>query len=1089
MRLSRMRLYDSLFQPASAPVVQEMFMFVSLKLSGRQVLVISGLIAAASAALHAAGPAAQPADAATANRAHVVESYGKLPLSFEANRGQKDKSVKFLSRGSGYGLYLTSNEAVLALHKGGCGESQLSVGAGRVTSWSPPERLQPRNAPCADHTDVVRMRLAGANAGAVAPVGEEPLPGTANYFIGNDSAKWRTNVPTFAKVRYSGVYPGIDLIYYGNQRQLECDFIVAPGANPNSIRLRFAGATKLSLNSSGDLSVHARNGQIAFEKPEIWQESNGRRQIIRGRFTLLANHSVGFSLGKYDRAASLVIDPVLVYSTYLGGSALSQGGAYGDNAEGVAVDGAGNAYVTGQAYSFNFPVTKGAFQPTTHAVKGQIGATNAFVTKLNPSGTELLYSTYLGGSGGDGAAGVAVDASGNGYVTGFTSSLDFPVTKGAFQTRNNAADSYRVNAFLTKVNSAGTALVYSTYLGGSLHDVAAGIAVDAAGNVYITGTAESPDFPVTRGAFQSTNNAADIYQGNAFLTKMNSTGTALLYSTYLGGAGYMDEFGHVFGDGASGIAVDAAGHAYVTGYVHSTDFPVTKGAFQTTNHDPVNNGEYGPNAFVARLNPTGTALIYSTYLGGSFYDTGYGIAADGEGNAYVTGAAKSSDFPVTKGAFQIVNHAGGAGNAFVTKLNPTGTALIYSTYVGGSGGVVGLGAESGGDGASGIAVDNAGDSYVTGYARSTDFPVTEGAFQTSNQSGIASGSNSTNAFLTRLNSTGSALVYSTYLGGSAAWDGGDAAAGVALDGKGNAYLAGFTYSSDFPVTKGAFQTTNHAAVNEGYNAFVAKLDLEAAALIATKTALSASADPATAGTSVKFTAEVTAARGSAVPAGSVAFKVDEKTAVTETLSAGKAAYSTSSLAVGTHTVEASYAGSTSFAATSASLTEKIEEPVTSPPIFSPAEGKYDKAEPVTLTDKTKGAVIYFTTNGTTPTTASTKYTKPIEVSSTETIKAIAEAAGHLKSAVASATYTIERPAATPSISPPGGTYDDAQVVRITASTPGSTIHYTTNGTTPITASPVYTGPITVSASQTIRAIAEAPGYIKSAVATATYKIQ
>jgi hypothetical protein len=362
--------------------------------------------------------------------------------------------------------------------------------------------------------DVVPMQLAGASS-KVEPVGDEQLPGTVNYFIGRDPAQWRSNIPTYAKVCYPRIYPRIDLVFYGNEQQLEFDFVVAPGADPRLIRLRFGGANHLHLEANGDLLVTTANGPLAFHRPLVYQIADGHRHPIAGDFALLGKHTVGFRLGSYDRAKSLVIDPVLAFSTFLGGT----GGGFGDQASAVAVDNSGNVYAAGITSSASFPVTSGSFQTTNHAVANQ--GTNAFITKLNPTGTALVYSTYLGGSGtsnctGDAASGLVVDSSGNAYVTGSACSTDFPVTPGAFQTTNKAAGNADGNAFVTKLNPTGTALVYSTYLGGSGlaaespygGDKGNAIAVDEAGDAYVTGRTFSTDFPVTPGAYQMSNHAA-----------------------------------------------------------------------------------------------------------------------------------------------------------------------------------------------------------------------------------------------------------------------------------------------------------------------------------------------------------------------------------------------------------------------------------------------------------------------------------------------------------------------------------------------------------------------------------------------------
>ena len=742
--------------------------------------------------------------------------YGKLPLSFEANQGQSDPQVRFTSRGNGYALFLTDKEAVLALTKRDATDKKLDRKAGLgKPSLSPAKDARLNLA----KTDVVRMELAGASDG-LRVSGAEQLPGRANYFIGNDPAKWHSNIPIYGKVRYSGVYPGVDLVYYGNQQQLEYDFVVAPGASPNPVRLRFAGAEKLQLNADGDLKVVARNGEIAFHKPVVYQMKDGQRQPVQGHFAVLAKNTVGFALGGYDQSRELVIDPTLAYSTYLGGSGrgfpFSNG--YGDSARGIAVDASGHAYVAGVTYSADFPLTSGAFQKVNNS-HTSIPFT-AFVTKLNLAGSALYYSTYLGGSVYDVATAIAVDSGGHAYVTGYTGSSDFPVTIGAFQSVNNGE-----NAFVTKLNLEGSALDYSTYLGGSCCTQSNAVTVDASGHAYVTGDTNSTDFPVTSGAFQKVNNGAGNETSNAFVTKLNFSGSDVKYSTYLGGSGLSNNGTALqTGDSGNGIAVDVAGHAYVTGLTTSTDFPVTSGAFQKVNKSAVNMGS---NAFVTKLNTTGSALDYSTYLGGTgefaftldIFDTAYylgdvanGIAVDVSGHAYVTGFTGSTDFPVTSGAFQKVNNAAAndVSNAFVTKLNLEGSVLEYSTYLGGSGGD----SFPVGDGANGIAVDASGHAYVTGSTISTDFPATSGAFQKVNDA-VSGG---TNAFIAEFNFSGSDLKYSTYLGGSID----DEASGIAMDAAGNVYIAGSAYSPDFPVTSGAFQKVNHAAASVAENAFVTK---------------------------------------------------------------------------------------------------------------------------------------------------------------------------------------------------------------------------------------------------------------------------
>src|SRR5208283_4844758 len=502
-------------------------------------------------------------------------------------------------------------------------------------------------------------------------VGAEELPGKINYLIGNDPAKWRTNISTYAKVKYQGVYPGVDLVCHSNQGQLEYDFVVAPSMDPKAIRLKFRGAGELRVDRKGDLLLGSGIKEVRFEKPMVYQELAGKKKPVEGSYLLASADQIGFRLGDYDHSQPLVIDPVLSYSTYLGG----------DAAEGyaIAVDTAGDAYVTGSAGFTNFPTANG-LQPAL----GGPNATNAFITKFNSHGSALVYSTYLGGSNLDTGYGIAVDTAGNAYVTGVTSSANFP-TVNALQATLAGSE----NAFITKINASGSALIYSTYLGGSGYDAGMGIAVDASGNAYVAGNTGSIDFP-TANALQPTSGGGE----DAFVAKINASGSALVYSTYLGGSAL---------ENGEAIAVDTAGNAYVTGQTSSTNFP-TANALQSTS----GGGYY--NAFVTKINASGSALVYSTYLGGSGSDGGSGIAVDASGNVYVTGNTSSTNFPTVNALQSTLT---GSYVAFVTKCNATGSALIYSTYLGGSGG----------DQGNGIAVDASGNAYVTGITSSFDFPT------------------------------------------------------------------------------------------------------------------------------------------------------------------------------------------------------------------------------------------------------------------------------------------------------------------------------------------------------------------------------
>ena len=519
----------------------------------------------------------------------VTPNFGKLPLSFTANQGQTDKSVNFLAKGQGYGLYLTANEAVLALSKPQTDRKRMQEIAHlrmlRPFLSSAQRRRLAKLTAGSRGIDTLRMQLKGANRQAQVS-GSDELPGTTNYFIGNDPTRWHTRVPTFARVHYIGVYQGIDLIYYGNQRKLEYDFVVAPHANPRQVELHFSGAQQLKLDHNGNLLVIGDNGQVAFEKPVVYQDEKGQRVPVQGGYALLANHTVGFKVGKYDRSKALVIDPTLSYATYLGGSIDDAGTA-------IAADANGNIYVIGFTVDTDFPVTAGAFQ-TTNAMDNEV----AFVTKLNAAGSALVYSTYLGGAAndthfeGNDAFGIALDTAGSAYICGETYSNDFPVTTGAYQTQNKGFANNVQNAFISKLSPDGSALVYSTYLGGSGLEITTNgidffegdsplrMAVDSAGSAYVVGTAYSTDFPTTPGAYQLTNKAAANLASNAFVAKLSPDGSSLAYSTYLGGSGISpaslpNDFGEGAGEAGYGIAVVTTGEAYVTGYTFSPDFRPT----------------------------------------------------------------------------------------------------------------------------------------------------------------------------------------------------------------------------------------------------------------------------------------------------------------------------------------------------------------------------------------------------------------------------------------------------------------------------------------------------------------------------------
>jgi len=790
------------------------------------------------------------------SQSRILHSYGKLPLSFEPNQGQADAQVKFLSRTSGYSLFLTGDEAVLTLHGSKPHTNNATLAAASHTSQSGVV------APGAGA--VLRMKLRNANPAAKV-TGSDELPGTSNYFIGNDPAKWRSGVPTYAKVKYAGVYSGIDLVYYGNERQLEYDFILAPGSDPHRIAFDVRGAKPIRRDARGDLVLNLSKGEIRWHRPVAYQEKDGSRQLVAARYTITGTNRVGFEVAAYDSSKPLYIDP-LIYSTYLGGSELDLGYS-------IAVDSAGSAYVTGMTSSTDFPTTPGAFQTALN------GSTNLFVAKLNPTGTALVYSTYLGGNGGDVGRGVAVDNSGNAYVTGMTSSTDFPTTPGAFQTTLNSP----TNAFVAKLNRSGSALVYSTYLGGNGGDVGEGVAVDGAENAYVTGFTNSTDFPTTPGAFQATPSGST----DAFVAKLNPKGSALVYSTYLGGK---EE------DEGYGIAVDSAGEVYVTGWTSSTDFP-------TMNPLQLSYGGSDGDAFVTKFNAAGSALVYSTYLGGSGTDIGLGIVVDAGRNAYVTGETNSTNLP-TMHPFQPAK-SGGRTDAFVSKINPSGSALVYSTYLGGALQDTGYG----------IAVDSGGLAYISGVTCSRDFPTLNP---------LQAYEGSCDAFVSKLNASGMALVYSTFLGGGSS--GSDAGYSIALDGGNNAYVTGQTQSTNFP-TMNPLQPTNGG---QG-DAFVTKLYIAAG----TTTVLSSSLNPSTYGQAVIFTASVTSGLG-APPDGETVTFLNGKTVLgAGVLSGGSASFTTSTLRVPTNAIKAEYVGDQNFAgSTSKPLSQVVGKATTSTTVVS-----------------------------------------------------------------------------------------------------------------------------------------------------------
>jgi len=720
----------------------------------------------------------------------LLESYGQLPLRFEANRGQFNRQVRFLGRERGYSLLLNATEAVFQFRDH---TSKVKDQPGFAKSMpNTPEFFLNRTAPKPSRLASVRMKLVGANP-SPSSEGLEPLPGKINYFIGSNPERWHMDISTFAKVAYRNIYPGVDLVWYVDKGQLKYDFIVAPGAEPSVIKLAFTGARKLEITADGDLVISAAGRKLVQRKPVIWQYQNGQRKEVPGHFVKSGRWRVGFEVLDYDSGRPLIIDPVLIYSTYLGGSG-------SENATGVAVDTLGNAYITGYTDSVDFPVTAGSFMTTRPAANGA-----AFVTKIDPTGRAIIYSTFIGDQTGTRANAIAVDKNGNAHITGTTGSgndgqsSSFPTTPGAFQKMTAGS-----TAFVTRLNASGNDLIYSSYIGnygalrnGDYGSLGYGIAVDAVGGIYLTGTAAA-NFPTTGNAFQCNYAGGDVASGRAgdvFVAKFDpskSGADSLAYSSYLGGAHPLGS-----GDVGSAIAVDSLGMAYVTGYTASPNFPVTLGAFQTSlgagNCAPT-TPNFCPDAFVAKFNFSAAtpkdSLVYSTYLGngptvtncgnnsgaGCASDSATGIAVDSNGQVYVTGPSTSANFPVTPGALNLAPADNGFG-IFVTKLNQTGAGLVYSARINVN------------QTSTGIAIDSTENAYITGY-HDGPLSITPDAFQ-KDLRGI-------NAYLIKLNSTGSALLYATQLGGGRPV-GASRATGIAVDPIGDAYVVGYTNSANFPT--------------------------------------------------------------------------------------------------------------------------------------------------------------------------------------------------------------------------------------------------------------------------------------------------
>jgi hypothetical protein len=689
----------------------------------------------------------------------AIKNFGRLPLTFEANQGQTSAQVKFLSRGKGYTAFLTAGGMTLHLRTSGI-ESASTGG----------NSSQPQSA-----STTLQFHLLGANQNPKI-VGEDVQPGHVNYFLGKDSSKWYTNLPTYGKVRYKNVYPGIDLVYYGNHQQLEYDFAVAPGADPRQIQFEIKGANQIALDEQGDLVLNVNGGKLHFQSPVVYQESAAQRVPVAGGYVMKDSSHIGFQVASYDSNKALVIDPVLEYSTYLGDG--------GTSAAGIAVDNSGNVYVAGYTDSTNFPLAAfGSLQTNTDHV---------FVAKLDPTGSNLVYADYIGGNSDDYAVALVLDSANEVFVTGNTQSSNFPVVN-AYQAQQPGP----YTGFVTRISADGSTLMYSTYLGGNNFDQPASIAIDSLGEAYVAGFTESQNFPVAN-AYQPTAlaNQGGIYGTYGFLTKFSADGSSLEFSTYLEGNSNVNEGGWVSPyNTINSVAVDGSGNAYLAGTTNTYNFPVTTGSYLTTNNTSQNDNV----SFVSKFNSAG-GLDYSTYF---YPSSGYpvtvaAIAVDGTGSAYITGSAYSDPtFPITSTSICDPGTYGfGCSFAFVTKFDPTGAKLLYSTFLGPNNSAT----------PQAIALDENNDAYVLSSSSSASFTEVNG---------IEAYDNDDDVLLVEIDPTASSELLATFLGGR----GNDEPAGMAVDANNNIYVAGSTGSVDFPTTQGAFQSV---ADGTG-NAFIAKI--------------------------------------------------------------------------------------------------------------------------------------------------------------------------------------------------------------------------------------------------------------------------
>jgi hypothetical protein len=690
----------------------------------------------------------------------------KHAILFEAIASQAGPDVQFVGHGPGSRLVLKATEAVFSSSASRTSSETCKADADSTKKSRDSSVLQKASCNYPTAVSLARLRILDTNP-SVELQGRKTLGSYSNYLVGNDPKKWRTHVPQFAEVWYPAIYRGIDLVYYGNDDQLEYDFVVAPGANPDRIRFAVSASdphSPIRVNEAGDLVIPGGAGQITFHKPLLYQGEScvrdkpshgagesGCKSLPGGTFRLQRTKEsvalVSFQLPAYDRSQTLIIDPAVVFSTYLGGS-------YGDGVDSLTLDSAGNIYLYGDTSSADFPVTSGAYQ-TKLASPPDVGSTDAFVTKLSPDGSQIIWSTYLGGSKDETPRGIAIDSANNVYLTGQTTSKDFPVVN-AFQPQSHTFST----GFVSKLSSDGSKLIYSTFLGGSSSDYITAVAVDEKNEAVVVGVTNSLDYPLVN-PLQST--CPGCQYGNAVITKFSADGSALLFSTYLGGTSPAQ---------ALGVALDRSDNIYLTGNTQ-TNFPTTPKSFQPTCNSNI------VCVFVSKVDASGQSLVYSGLL-----DDGWGtaIAVNSAGNAFATGYAGNA-FPVTPGAFQTTPGApSGDIDAFVTEVDATGSSLVYSTFLGGNNN----------DYAWAIALDSSNNAYITGQTDSINFPL-QNPVQTTFYQSVPS------VFVSELNSTGSALLFSTYWGGGVNGYGSQQGNAIALDTVGNIIAAGSTLVPDFPV--------------------------------------------------------------------------------------------------------------------------------------------------------------------------------------------------------------------------------------------------------------------------------------------------